>query len=163
MRSFAIHLGISQFLAVCSLNQALGRVIVDKSIQEKFIYAIDDKIKEAGDIMDLADLTDDEADNPDVYDTVYEERFHCGKCVVRTVMETVWPSVDEYMDYLEGTVRGSETLTRDAHTALKKVFASITINGGLQSMSNEDRELVISTLALLNTVPEPISIDTTDK
>jgi hypothetical protein len=30
-----------------------------------------------------------------------EERFHCGSCIVRTVMEEVWPAVEKYIDHLK--------------------------------------------------------------
>lgn len=120
---------------------------MDKLIQEKFIYAIDDRVVEAGKILDMADLTEEESENPDTYDSVYEERFHCGVCTVRTVMETVWPSVDEYLDYLEGLIRGYETLCSSLHSDLK---------GILTSVDNGARATVLSVLAGLNTPPEPI-------
>lgn len=137
--------------------------IVDKSIQETFIYAIDAKIVEAGEIMDLADLTDDEVDNADVHDTVYEERYHCGKCVVRTVMETVWPSVDEYLDFLEGTIRGYEQSTADAHASLKRVFTSLATSGVLSSMTIDERDALVDIMATLNMPPLPIMEDSKKK
>lgn len=122
---------------------------MDKSIQEKFVLAIDERIKEAGRIMDLGDLTDEEADNQEIQDTVYEERFHCGVCIVRTVMETVWPSIEEYIDYLEGTIRGYERMTKASHTALKPLITTV---------GNVTRDTIIAVLADLNTPPEPIAL-----
>lgn len=122
---------------------------MDKSIQEKFVLAIDERIKEAGRIMDLGDLTDEEADNQEIQDTVYEERFHCGVCVVRTVMETVWPSIEEYLDYLEGTIRGYEQMTKASHAALKPLVTTV---------GNVTRDTIIAVLADLNTPPEPIAL-----
>lgn len=122
---------------------------MDKSIQEKFVLAIDERIKEAGRIMDLGDLTDEEADNQEIQDTVYEERFHCGVCIVRTVMETVWPSIEEYIDYLEGTIRGYEQMTKASHTALKPLITTV---------GNVTRDTIIAVLADLNTPPEPIAL-----
>lgn len=66
----------------------------------KFLTAVDEAIKRAGAIMDLEDLDEDEI-GPDEYDSIYEDRFHCGKCIVRTVMETIWDDLSALMDYYE--------------------------------------------------------------
>lgn len=65
----------------------------------KYLQAVDEAIKKAGDIMDLADL--DEDMDPSEADSIYEDRFHCGKCIVRTVMETIWPDLNALMEYYE--------------------------------------------------------------
>lgn len=65
----------------------------------KYLQAVDEAIKRAGEIMDLEDI-DQEAD-PEMAESIYEERFHCGKCIVRTVMETIWDDLSALMDYYE--------------------------------------------------------------
>lgn len=66
--------------------------------------AVDDAIIRAGDKMELADLSDDMDD--DEKDSIYEDRFHCGKCIVTAVMEEIWDDLSVLMDYYEqsGTV-----------------------------------------------------------
>lgn len=91
---------------------------MDKSIQKQMILAIDAKIIEAGDIMELADISDEHEDDQEFIDSVYEERFHCGKCIVTNVMETVYPPIGEYFDYLEALVEKHETSIDSAITTL---------------------------------------------
>ena len=38
------------------------------------------------------------------YDDFYEQFFHCGICTTREVMNIVWPSVENYISYLEDLV-----------------------------------------------------------
>ena len=61
--------------------------------------AIDAAIREAENLMEMVDV--DDADEEE-RERVYEERFHCGTCIVRTVLEQVWPAVDEYIEHLKG-------------------------------------------------------------
>lgn len=66
--------------------------------QEKtLIQALDEAIRIAGKKMDLDDIADDTPD--DEQDAVYEERFHCGACIVRSVMETIWSDMERLMDF----------------------------------------------------------------
>jgi hypothetical protein len=72
---------------------------------------LDDAIIEAAKFMDLADVNEDSDD----YDTVWEDRYHCGTCVVRSVMEVVWPSIDELITSLENEIaRLNEVATKGA-------------------------------------------------
>lgn len=64
---------------------------------EPFLEAIDKAIDRAGSLMDLMDV-DCESDD---YEVVADERHHCGICMVRTVMEEVWPAVEDYINYLK--------------------------------------------------------------
>jgi hypothetical protein len=66
--------------------------------QDEYLKKIDAAIIEAGKIMDLDDL---DPDKEDEYESEWENRYHCGVCVVRTVMEAIWPSVEEYVEALE--------------------------------------------------------------
>ena len=66
--------------------------------QDEYIKKIDDAISHAAKIMDLDDL---DPENEEEYETEWEARFHCGKCVVRTVLDLVWPSFEEYITALE--------------------------------------------------------------
>lgn len=75
-----------------------------------FSTRIDLAVIEAGKKMDCLDvspdMTDEECEN------LYEERFHCGTCVTRAVMETVWPSIEEYIQWLEGLIVSQSEPTR---------------------------------------------------
>lgn len=64
----------------------------------ELLRKVDEAIVRAGELMELADVPDEDEDN---YDTVYEARFHCGKCIVTTVMETIWPDLQNLMNYYE--------------------------------------------------------------
>jgi len=66
-----------------------------------YYEAIDAAIKDAEGLMNMTDV----ADGPEEeYESAYEERFHCNICVVRSVMETVWPSIEAYITALEDEV-----------------------------------------------------------
>lgn len=67
--------------------------------QDEYYEKIDEAIVRAGKIMDLDDL--DPEKNEEEYEIEWEARFHCGVCVVRTVMDNIWPSVEEYITALE--------------------------------------------------------------
>jgi hypothetical protein len=41
----------------------------------------------------LDDAPDDEQDS------IYEERFHCGTCIVRSVLDTIWVDMERLMDF----------------------------------------------------------------
>jgi hypothetical protein len=58
---------------------------------------IDDAIVRAGRLMDLADATTEEQQAD-----LYEHRYHCGTCVVRTVLDEVWPAISAYILALTG-------------------------------------------------------------
>ena len=73
------------------------REVTEEEMQ--YLRAVDEAIKKAGEIMDLADLAEDI--DPEEADSIYEDRFHCGKCIVRTVMETIWDDLSALMDYYE--------------------------------------------------------------
>ena len=66
--------------------------------------AIDRSIVYAAIVMDLEDLNVvglDEDAAEEVREYAYEERFHCGTCIVRAVMGVVWPAVEEYITWLK--------------------------------------------------------------
>lgn len=66
--------------------------------QEKtLLQALDEAIKVAGKKMDLDDIADDAPD--DEQDSIYEERFHCGTCIVRSVLDTIWVDMERLMDF----------------------------------------------------------------
>lgn len=71
------------------------QVIDDK--ERELLKKVDEAIIRAGEVMDLADL-DPEMDE-DERDSVFEARFHCGKCIVTNVMETIWDDLSNLMDY----------------------------------------------------------------
>ena len=66
--------------------------------EDDFLAAIDAAIVQASNKMDLGDLED--ASDFQVEET-QEERFHCGTCITNTVMETVWPSIHNYINFLK--------------------------------------------------------------
>lgn len=63
-----------------------------ENIDASFITAA--KVLELGDVPE--ELEEDELN------AIYESRHHCGTCMVRTVMEVVWPAVEEYLDWMQG-------------------------------------------------------------
>jgi hypothetical protein len=70
-------------------------VIPDK--EGMLIAAINDAIDHAAWLFELGDVPDDAED--EFRDLVYEERYHCGTCMVRTVMEVVWPPIEDLIEY----------------------------------------------------------------
>ena len=68
--------------------------------EQDLIVKIDLAIQHAAALMDMRDYEHLEEDTDESLD-VMEERFHCGTCIVCTVMDAVWPSVEEYVDYLK--------------------------------------------------------------
>ncbi len=65
----------------------------------RLMTIVDEAIKLAGEKMELADLPEDM--DEDEKESVYEDRFHCGQCMVRVVMETIWDDLNNLMDYYE--------------------------------------------------------------
>jgi hypothetical protein len=65
----------------------------------KYLNAVDEAIKRAAVIMELGDIEEDESS--DDFDSIYEERFHCGTCIVRTVLDEIWPDLNNLMDFYE--------------------------------------------------------------
>lgn len=70
--------------------------------EDEYLEKIDEAIQQAAKVMDLEDvgITDGELTDEEHFD-IYEERHHCGVCEVRTVMEVVWPAVEEYIEALK--------------------------------------------------------------
>lgn len=119
---------------------------MDKAIQKRFFEAIDRSIVDAARVMELGDIPEPEDDaGQDLHDSAYEERFHCGTCIVGTVMETVWNSIDEYMQYLEGLVDNHEKARLDAYNKVNAVIRSVD-KGSIQPL--------IEALAILNSPPD---------
>lgn len=65
----------------------------------KYLTAVDEAIKRAAVVMELGDIEEDESS--DDFDSIYEERFHCGTCMVRTVLDEIWPDLNNLMDFYE--------------------------------------------------------------
>jgi hypothetical protein len=65
----------------------------------KYLTAVDEAIKRAAVVMELGDIEEDESS--DDFDSIYEERFHCGTCMVRTVLDEIWPDLSNLMDFYE--------------------------------------------------------------
>jgi hypothetical protein len=90
----------------------------------KFEERFDALVKSAEALMALADLKEPDAPggSPEWQEfedhsiEVYEERFHCEVCIVRNVLETVYPAVDEYVATLEKALGFDDS---DADTTTK--------------------------------------------
>ena len=54
----------------------------------------------------------------DAYLDCWENIHHCGTCITREVLNTVWPSVEKYIDCLEFIIH--ELDASDVLSALKK-------------------------------------------
>ena len=67
--------------------------------EEDFLENIDKTFVVAAQVMELADLNEGISDEE--MDIAHEARHHCGTCEVRTVMEIVWPAVEEYINWLK--------------------------------------------------------------
>lgn len=75
------------------------------NLDEEFLWMqIGEKIHQAGRVMDLEDLPENATEEE--YMELYEDRFHCGVCVTRAVLDVVWPSVEAYIDYLKEKASG---------------------------------------------------------
>jgi hypothetical protein len=66
-----------------------------------FLEKIDTAISKAANVMELGDVYDGGEPDDDSYEDVWEARHHCGTCQVRTVMETVWPAIEDYIEHLK--------------------------------------------------------------
>lgn len=66
----------------------------------ELLEKIDASFIEAARVMELGDLEGGVSDEE--FEIVSEARHHCGTCEVRTVMEVVWPSIENYIDWLKG-------------------------------------------------------------
>lgn len=66
--------------------------------EEDHLEAIDQAIVKAAQVMELADVVD--IGDEELSD-LYEERHHCGTCEVRTVMEVVWPAIENYIESIK--------------------------------------------------------------
>lgn len=64
-----------------------------------YLNAVDEAIKRAAVVMELGDI--DEDDSSEDFDSIYEDRFHCGTCIVRTVLDEIWPDLNNLMDFYE--------------------------------------------------------------
>jgi hypothetical protein len=68
----------------------------------EFLQKIDDAIEEAARVLDLCDAPKgDDLESEERREEMFEDRFHCGVCTVRVVMETIWPSIEEYIGDLK--------------------------------------------------------------
>lgn len=65
-----------------------------------FEEKIDKSFQNAAEMLEMMDLPEDTSDED--LELIGESRFHCGTCTVRTVMEAVWPAVEEYIEWLKG-------------------------------------------------------------
>lgn len=76
--------------------------------ENEYLESINKAIISAEQKMDLLDVVDDHGEVDDAHlETIYESRFHCGTCIVRTVLEEIWPSVQDYIDHLRRHARGN--------------------------------------------------------
>lgn len=74
---------------------------MSEDVEASFIAAIDAAVRRAEFVMDLGDVPDEgDAASDEAGMLAFEERFHCGTCVVRTVMDEVWPPIESYINYL---------------------------------------------------------------
>lgn len=120
---------------------------MDKSVQKNMLLAIDAKIVEAARVMELADIDEEHPDDQELLDSVYEERFHCGTCIVTNVMEVVYPAIGEYFDYLEALAEKYENGIESAITILLSEL--------MPSVNEETKTKIVDLANLLSTALEP--------
>jgi len=136
-------------LGLVSLSKT-GKVNkMDKSVQKKMLLAVDAKIVEAARVMELADIDEEHPDDQELLDSVYEERFHCGTCIVTNVMEVVYPAIGEYFDYLEALAEKYENGIESAITIL--------ISELVPSVNGETKAKIIDLANSLSVTLEPAS------
>lgn len=70
-------------------------------IEDDFLANIDASVRKAERLLSMADAPEDD---PEAFDDLYEQLFHCEVCTVREVLEVVWPPVQEYIDWLKGQI-----------------------------------------------------------
>jgi hypothetical protein len=70
--------------------------------EHDYLLAIDNSIIEAARLLELTDVADTDEDT---IEQMWEDRHHCGTCTTRVVMETVWPSIENYINYVKAEVR----------------------------------------------------------
>lgn len=66
--------------------------------EHDYLLSIDASIIEAARLLELTDVADEDED---AIHEMWEERHHCGTCTTRIVMETVWPTIEAYIDYVK--------------------------------------------------------------
>lgn len=81
-----------------------GQLVPSNLDEEFLLMQIGQKVYEAAGIMEMNDLPEDATEEE--YLDLYEDRFHCGTCITRAVLEVVWPAVEAYIDYLKEKADG---------------------------------------------------------
>jgi hypothetical protein len=66
--------------------------------EAEYIEAINVAILQANDYMELNDVNEEL--EHDAHEFAYEERYHCGTCVVRNVLDQIWPAINDYIMFL---------------------------------------------------------------
>lgn len=66
--------------------------------EEQLLRNIDLSFQRAAALMEMSDFDHLEEETDESLEAA-EIRFHCGTCIVRTVMEEVWPEVEKLIDY----------------------------------------------------------------
>ena len=120
---------------------------MDKSVQKNMLLAIDAKIVEAARVMELADIDEEHPDDQELLDSVYEERFHCGTCIVTNVMEVVYPPISDYFDYLEAL---AERYKNGIESAITILLSEI-----MPSVNEETKAKILDLANSLSTALEP--------
>lgn len=70
-----------------------------EKVEDSYIAKIDEAIVTAGRLLDLHDAPDDDEE---ATAELVEQRYHCGVCTASVVMETVWPAIEQYINFLKG-------------------------------------------------------------
>lgn len=73
--------------------------------EHEFLDRIDAAVRLAGDRLELADVADEDEDT--IWE-IHEMRHHCGVCTTREVMETVWPEIEAYVDWMADRADAAE-------------------------------------------------------
>lgn len=76
--------------------------------EDDFLVKIDASIRKAERLLGMEDAPEDD---PEAFDELYEQLFHCEVCTVREVLEVIWPSVQDYIDWLRAQIPGLDNGT----------------------------------------------------
>lgn len=75
--------------------------------EEQLLLNIDLSFQRAAGLMELSDFAHLDEETDESLEAA-EVRFHCGTCIVRTVLEEVWPEVEKLIDYWKDQALGQD-------------------------------------------------------
>lgn len=78
--------------------RAMMGAVESPSTEDEYLESIDNAFKEAEQWLSMVDCPSEEED-PDGWNSAYEERFHCETCTMRGIGNILWPVIQQYIDW----------------------------------------------------------------